>query len=146
MSSDALSRFIVEALRLSGALAITADKMVADIGLTAARWQVMGAISESRVPQPVAHLARDMRMSRQGVQRIVNELHKEGLIEFEPNPHHARAHLVVLTKRGAAVFETAIQRQERWMLSFRDALTDEELADAMSTMITIRENVEKRLF
>jgi DNA-binding MarR family transcriptional regulator len=141
-TSDVLSRFIVETLRLSGALAMNADEMVADIGLSFARWQVVGAIHDAPVPQPVAHIARDMRLSRQGVQRIVNDLHSDGLVEFLPNPHHARAQLVVLTDRGAAAFRTAIGRQDQWMKSFDQSLDDLRLQDATRTMIAIREHVE----
>lgn len=142
ISSDVLSRFIVETLRLSGALSLTADDMVADLGLSFARWQVVGAIHEAPVPQPVAHLARDMRLSRQGVQRIVNELHQDGLVAFEPNPHHARAHLVVLTASGLNAFKVAIERQDRWMKTFGNELNDPRLADATRTLIAIREHVE----
>lgn len=141
-SSDVLSRFIVETLRLSGALAMSADDMVADIGLSFARWQVVGAIHDAPAPQPVAHIARDMHLSRQGVQRIVNDLHTDGFVAFRPNPHHARAHLVVLTERGAKAFRTAIARQDNWMKSFDQALTDARLADATQTMIAIRRHVE----
>lgn len=50
-------------------------------------------------PQPVTWLARDRGANRQNVQRIVNDLHKEGLVTFEPNPHHRRAQLVALTEK-----------------------------------------------
>jgi DNA-binding MarR family transcriptional regulator len=42
-------------------------------------------------PQPVAWLARNLGANRQNVQRIVNDLHKEGLVAFENNPHHRRS-------------------------------------------------------
>jgi DNA-binding MarR family transcriptional regulator len=138
VSSDVVSRFIIETLRLSGALAMNADEMVADIGLSCARWQVVGSIYQAPFPQPVAHIARDMRMSRQGVQRIVNELHRDGLVAFQTNPHHAKAHLIVLTERGIGAFNTAIKRQEKWTSSFGDALTDAGLNQAIQTMIAIR--------
>lgn len=127
---------------LSGALAMNADDMVADLGLSFARWQVVGAIHESQLPQPVAHLARDMRLSRQGVQRIVNDLHHEGFVAFQPNRHHARAQLVVLTARGTDTFKAAIKRQDAWMKSFDDGLTDARLDAAAQTMIALRAHLE----
>jgi DNA-binding MarR family transcriptional regulator len=142
ITSDVLSRFIVEALRLSGALASYADEMVADIGLSSARMQVVGAIHDAPVAQPVAHLARGMRLSRQGVQRIVNELHDDGFVAFETNPHHQRAHLVVLTESGAKAFSIAIERQNIWMATIKDTLTNARLADATQTMIDIRDELE----
>jgi hypothetical protein len=61
------------------------------LGLTSARWQILGAIVAAERPQPVAWLARNLGANRQNVQRIINDLHKEGLVAFEPNPHHRRA-------------------------------------------------------
>ena len=45
-------------------------------------------------PEPVAWIARSMGLNRQGVQRIVNGLEKEGLVKFQFNPNHRRAQLV----------------------------------------------------
>jgi DNA-binding MarR family transcriptional regulator len=65
--------------------------------LTSARWQILGAIVYAPRPEPVTWLARDLGGNRQNVQRIVNDLHKDGLVEFQPNLHHRPARLVVLT-------------------------------------------------
>src|SRR5690606_28568652 len=73
-------------------------------------WQVIGAIAFADRPQPVAWLARDLGANRQNVQRIVNDLHGEGLIRFEPNPHHRRAKLVILTEKGQQAFEAAASK------------------------------------
>jgi MarR family len=72
---------------------------VAPLGLTSARWQILGAIVRAERPQPVAWIARDLGANRQNVQRVINNLHEAGLIDFEPNPHHRRAQLVVLTDK-----------------------------------------------
>ena len=50
------------------------DRLVADLGLTSARWQILGAVVTAERPQPVAWLARDLGANRQNVQRIVNDL------------------------------------------------------------------------
>lgn len=144
VSSKILSQFVLETLRLSSAFAAHADEMVADIGLTSARWQVVGAIMASHSAQPVAHLARDMCLSRQGVQRIVNELFKDGMVSFEPNPHHARAHLVKLTALGANAFNRAIERQDGWIKSVGNALDDSRLTTAINIMSDVRGLVENK--
>ena len=84
----AATELILETFRCNGRLLAAGDRLVAKLGLTSARWQVLGAIAYSPTPEPVARLARNMGLHRQGVQRIVNELEKEGLVEFRPNPHH----------------------------------------------------------
>src|ERR1700733_437018 len=96
-AGEALSNLVVDLFRLDSLLLTAGDRLVAPLGLTSARWQVLGAIITAERPQPVAWLARDLGGNRQNVQRIINDLHKDGLVEFETNPHHRRAHLVVLT-------------------------------------------------
>ena len=62
-------------------------------------------------PEPVAWLARDLGANCQNVQRIINDLHKEGLVAFAANPHHRRAQLVVLTDKGRRMFDAAVRLQ-----------------------------------
>src|SRR5215470_512065 len=112
--ADALTRLILEVFRVNGGLIAAGDRLVADLGLTSARWQVMGAIALSPVPEPVARLARSMGLHRQGVQRIVNELEQEGIVTLDDNPHHRRAKLVRLTKKGERLYGEADRRQKPW--------------------------------
>jgi hypothetical protein len=54
-AKDAVTQLVLETFRLNGCLLIAGDALVADIGLTSARWQVLGAIALSPMPLPVAH-------------------------------------------------------------------------------------------
>src|ERR1700754_1145247 len=110
-AGQALTGLILAIFRLNGRLLTAGDRLVAGLDLTSARWQGRGAIAPARRPQPVSWLARDMGLNRQGVQRIVNDMRDDGLLEIEPNPHHRRAHLVVLTRQGKAAFEAATKLQ-----------------------------------
>src|ERR1700754_4233675 len=110
-AGQALTDLILSVFRLNGRLLVAGDRLVAGLDLTSARWQVLGAIALAEQPQPVAWLARNMGLNRQGVQRIVNDMRDDGLLEIEPNPHHRRAHLVVLTRQGKAAFEAATKLQ-----------------------------------
>lgn len=101
------SRLSLEVFRLNGALIAAGDALVSPLGLTSARWQVMGAVAEARGGLPVAGIARNMGLVRQSVQRIADELAAENILHFVPNPHHRRARLVQLTERGAALFDAA---------------------------------------
>src|SRR5690606_39459435 len=107
-AADALTDLILTLFRVNNLTLTWGDRLVAPFGLTSARWQVLGAIVFAERPQPVAWLARDLGANRQNVQRIVNDLHKEGLIVFEPNPHHRRAQLVVLTDKRKQTYNAAV--------------------------------------
>ena len=110
----ALTQLVIEVFRLNGELLAAGDVLVADLGLTSARWQVLGAIAFSPVALPVAHLARNMGLTRQAVQRSVDEMRGDGLIRLEPNPHHRRAMLVTMTASGEAAYRAASERQALW--------------------------------
>src|SRR4051795_8784864 len=101
---EQLTDLIIETFRLNGRLLAAGDGLVADLGLTSARWQIMGAIALSPVPLPVASIARNMGLARQTVQKLVNEMESDGLLRFAPNPHHRRAQLVLFTDQGRAAY------------------------------------------
>lgn len=101
------SRLALEVFRLNGALIAAGDALVSPLGLTSARWQVLGAISEAGGGLPTAGIARNMGLTRQSVQRVVDDLFAMGFVRFAPNPHHKRAKLVQLTPEGTVAFAAA---------------------------------------
>ncbi len=101
------SRLVLEVFRLNGALIAAGDTLVAPLGLTSARWQVLGAITEAGGGLPTAGIARNMGLTRQSVQRVVDDLSTLGFVRFAPNPHHKRAKLVQLTPEGTVAFAAA---------------------------------------
>lgn len=119
---EALTALILDVFKLNGRLVLAGDRLVAELGLTSARWQVLGAIAYASKPESVAWHARTMGVNRQGVQRIVNELKKEEIVELQANPHHKRAHLVALTLKGRDLFDAAIELQTPWVNSLASGL------------------------
>jgi DNA-binding MarR family transcriptional regulator len=113
-AAAALTELFLEIFRLNGVLLGEGDRLVGDIGLTSARWQVMGAAALSPMPLPVAAIARNMGLTRQAVQRVANDLEQAGFVRFASNPHHQRAKLMVLTASGTAAYRAAIARQVPW--------------------------------
>jgi len=142
---EALTDLVLAVFRLNGRLLAAGDRLVADLGLTSARWQVLGAIALSPSLQPVAWLARNMGLNRQGVQRIVNEMREDGLVELRPNPHHRRAHLVALTKRGEDAFASASRLQAPWANALAKGISAEELAKTRRLLATLCERLDQEL-
>jgi len=138
----AVSTLILEVFRLNGRLLTAGDRLVAPLGLTSARWQVLGAIALASAPRPVAWLARDMGLNRQGVQRIVNELTEEGFVAFAENPHHRRAKLVMLTAKGRKACEAAERLQKPWVNDLANGLVANDLATASRVIETLRKRLE----
>jgi len=136
--SEILTELILETFRLNGRLLAAGDALVADIGLTSARWQVLGAIALSPVPLPVAHVARNMGLTRQAVQRLANEMERDGLVRFAANPHHQRARLALLTPSGKAAYDSAMKRQRQWSSSLAKGVAGKQIEAATKTLRTIR--------
>ena len=113
-AGTALTDLVLDLFRLANRMLVAGDRLVTGLGLTSARWQVLGAVVYAERPQPVAWLARDLGANRQNVQRIINDLEAAGLVGFETNPHHRRAQLVVLTDKGREVFAAAMHLQVPW--------------------------------
>ena len=137
-----LTDVIIGVFRLNGALLVCGDALVGDLGLTSARWQVLGAIALSPVPLPVAHLARNMGLTRQAVQRSVDEMRNEGLVRLDPNPHHRRAMLVTMTKLGSSAYRAASERQERWADVLAAGLSPEDIEAASLLMRELQRRLE----
>jgi len=133
-----LTDLILDLFRLSSRMLVAGDRLVAGLGLTSARWQILGTIVAADRAQPVAWLARDLGAARQNVQRIVNDLVKEGLVAFASNPHHRRAPLVVLTDKGRSTFEAAMSLQAPWVNKLSAGLRAEDIETTRSVMTALR--------
>ena len=141
-AGEALTGLILDLFRLDGLMLTAGDRLVARLGLTSARWQILGAIVAADRPQPVAWLARDLGANRQNVQRIINDLEKDGLVAFEANPHHRRAQLVVLTDKGRQVFDAAMQLQAPWVNALSDGLSLKDLETVHRVVLALRDKLE----
>ncbi|AWN35869.1 MarR family transcriptional regulator [Methylobacterium radiodurans] len=137
----AWSGLVVDVFRLNGDLIEGGDALVQDLGLTSARWQVLGAVALSPVPLPVAHIARNMGLARQSVQRIVDDMRDDGLVRTEPNPHHRRAPLVAMTPRGEAAYDQAMARKDLWADVLTEGLSSEDIEAACTVLRTLQQRI-----
>ncbi|MCR9220265.1 MAG: MarR family transcriptional regulator [Alphaproteobacteria bacterium] len=119
---DALTRVILEVFRLNGRLLAAGDRLTGPLGLTSARWQVLGALQEEGRPLTVAQIGRRMGLSRQNVQRIANDLAGLGFLAFRDNPDHRRAKLVALTDKAEATLARLDAVQADWVNRLADGL------------------------
>lgn len=142
-AANALTDLVLDLFRLNSRMLSAGDRLVADLGLTSARWQILGAIvQDADRPRPVAWLARDLGANRQNVQRIVNDLHADGLVAFRSNPHHRRAHLVVLTDRGRAAYAAAMDRQAPWANRLAQGLAVKDIETVHRVVKALRGKLE----
>ncbi|MFI9822300.1 MarR family winged helix-turn-helix transcriptional regulator [Streptomyces sp. NPDC052013] len=134
---DLLSRSALGVFRLNGQFLAIAEELARPAGLTAAWWQVLGAVLTE--PLPVSGIARTMGITRQSVQRIADLLVERGLAEYRPNPAHRRAKLLAPTERGRA----AITRIDPGHAAFAERLVqaygEADLARAVAALERLSE-------
>ena len=102
-----MTELVLALFRANGALLAMGDALVEPLGLTSARWQVLGAIALAEDPQTVPAIARAMGLTRQGVQKQVDRLLEEGRVVLTSNPSHRSSPLVSLTSEGRSTYAKA---------------------------------------
>ena len=137
---DAFTAIIIEIFRLNNLILEDGDRIAQPVGLSSARWQVLGIVEHGAVP--VAHVARNLGLSRQTVQQTADGLARDGFITYRENPHHRRAKLMQITAQGAQALEYVQAQQQAWAEQISGGQAPEDLAAALSVLRAIRERLE----
>lgn len=130
----ALTDLILEVFQLNGQLLTTGDRLSKTLGLTSARWQVLGSIDLAGHPLSVAQIGRRMGVSRQAVQRVANDLEALGFVTFESNPDHIRAKLVVPTAKGRKALNRITAIQIEWSNALAKGMDAARLSEAVEVV------------
>jgi DNA-binding MarR family transcriptional regulator len=133
------TELVLEVFRVNRLLLDAGDELTRPVGLSSARWQVLGVVEHG--PTPVAHVARLMGLTRQSVQQIADVLEKDGLIAYVANPHHRRAKLMALTPKGRTALDYVQQRQADWA----NALAAQHPLEALRTALTVLQQIRAYL-
>lgn len=131
-NSETLSGTALTAFKLNGQFLALAEQLARPAGLTAAWWQVLGAVIHE--PLPVAGIAREMGITRQSVQRIADLLVDKGLAEYRDNPAHRRAKLVRPTAAGRAAMSKIVPAHSGAADALAAVMGPAELAAALDAM------------
>lgn len=137
---ELFSTAAITSFRLNGQFLAVAEELARPAGLTAAWWQVLGAVL--RAPLPVAGIAREMGITRQSVQRIADLLVDKGLAEYRPNPAHRRAKLVAVTDEGLAAVQQINPQHAIISKRMMDELGPEQFALTVEVMTKLSAALE----
>ncbi len=111
-NGDAFIELTREIFLLNNLLLEAGNRLTAPVGLSSARWQILGIVEHG--PEPVANIARIWGLTRQSVQQTADALEKDGFVEYLENPHHRRAKLVSITPKGTTALEYIRTQQTSW--------------------------------
>ena len=131
----------IASFKLNGQFLAIAEELAGPAGLTAAWWQVLGAVL--REPLTVAGIAREMGITRQSVQRIADILADRGLAEYLPNPAHRRAKLLTPTAEGRAAIARISPGAAAAAAQLVKVLGRQALAEAVATLRSLSAALEE---
>ena len=112
--SRVIHDFLFEVNRLNSRLLAEEDRLVQAFGLTSARWKVLSILAIAELPLTVPQISRRLSLSRQNIQRLVDVMANEGIVEYRTNPDHKRAKLVSFTKKGEQQCSAILQEYIPW--------------------------------
>jgi DNA-binding MarR family transcriptional regulator len=138
----AVTRFLLETFRLKAALLDVGEKLTRACGTTGARWTLLSTLQLAGQPRTVPQIARTLGLKRQGIQRLVDALARDGLVALRPNPDHARAQLVAPTPAGLALLERVNRRQAEWANRVGERVAARTLDAAASGLEALRAAVD----
>ncbi|WP_059017010.1 MarR family transcriptional regulator [Mycobacterium sp. M26] len=118
--ADDVALLVADVFELAGLLRRTGEAVAAQEGQTQARWQLLSVLSEE--PLTVPQAARRLGITRQGVQRVVNDLVAAGLVEFADNPDHRTSPLAQLTAPGRRILVAITEQAAHENRRLADAL------------------------
>ncbi len=136
------TEIVLEIFKLSGVLNAEGDRLTEEYGLSSARWKILGAIERSETACTVPQIARMMGQSRQAVQRLVDLMHRDGLLSLLDNPKHKRAKLVALTTTGLDIYKKLDVKQAPWASRCSNHLSTTELEATLSVLRGITHKLE----
>lgn len=137
----AFTDLLLEVFRLNGLLLEAGDRLTRPLGLSSARWQVLGVVEHG--PITVSGIGRVMGLARQSVQQLTDVLEREGFVTYVENPGHRRARLVQLTAKGEKAAARLIPAQADWANRLGEGQSAEALQAALTTLRTLRERLEQ---
>lgn len=111
-----VTSIVMSIFRLNGQMVESGNHFAGQHGLTAARWQMLGAIMLVPHPPSIPQISALIGMTRQGVLKQINQLVEDGLVRALPNPGHKRSPLYTLTEQGRAAYDAL---EERWQARAR---------------------------
>jgi DNA-binding MarR family transcriptional regulator len=129
--------------RLNGMFMSRGERTAAGGGLTAARWSVLGTLVRAGQPLTVPEIARIGGQARQGIQRLVNTMVADELLDWQDNPGHATSRKVVLTEKGRKLHSALRDKQELWSERCAKELTIDELKTLIGLIGRLTERLEK---
>lgn len=134
MHFQLLEDLILEIFSLNGKLTRFGDHFTAEEGLSGSRWQILGALYHSTTPLTSPQLAEKTGMTRQGMQKQLNQLLEQGLLQMLVNPQHKRSSQFTLSEQGTQVYEKTTARWIETATPWAEQFSQADLENALNVL------------
>jgi DNA-binding MarR family transcriptional regulator len=128
------TQIVLELFKLNGLLVAEGDQITKEHALSSARWKILGALALSPNPMTVPQIANKMGQTRQSVQRLVDAMQKGGFLDYQENPYHKRAKLVVISNKGEKIYKLLERKQIPWANSSSANISARDMDVALSVL------------
>jgi DNA-binding MarR family transcriptional regulator len=125
---------------LNGLFLTVAEQLAAPAGLTATRWQVLGAVLKEPLTQ--SEIARRMGITRQSVRRTSLQLVEEGMLHFTSNPSNRKAMLLQPTENGYAAIKKIKPQHAAFAKQLEERLGKDQVQKILDTIAELRQTLE----
>ena len=142
-NAEDFALLIADIYDVAGMLRRHGDQVAATYSQTQTRWQLLSVISEDYWTVPLA--ADRLGTSRQAVQRVANELVKDGLAVFSKNPRHRRSPFLRPTPQGRSTLHAitaAVRERNRAIL---ERLGDLKISETRAALRLLAVEVRSEL-
>jgi DNA-binding MarR family transcriptional regulator len=141
-SAILLTEYFDEMLRGTPRLSAASDLFVPENGPKGLAMTVLTAVVRAERPPTVPQIGRSLGYPRQTIQRHVDTLIDDGLVEAIDNPDHKRAKRLEPTSAGRALYKQSHRASLAWAKEFTADLDAEDMATTLRTMRAIRAKLE----
>ncbi|MCR9200203.1 MAG: MarR family transcriptional regulator [Planctomycetaceae bacterium] len=135
-----LAELIDEVVTLQQSVLTASDKIGGKLGLTRSLWQVLCATENA--PLSVPQISRALNLTRQSVQRSVNILVRDGLLETIPNPDHKNSPLVEHSRKTQLAFRRVSRLQVVWADRLADGWSVNDLTTVIQMLRLLRTSID----
>jgi DNA-binding MarR family transcriptional regulator len=140
--SNALTDLIRTVLRMNATVQKSGTRLMRGTGITNARWQTLSELFALEKRVTVSELARHMGLTRQAVQRLADDMARDGLVEFAENPGDARAMHLLLTEAGRAAYHDAQECEWQWTNAIAEDFDAEQIVRAVALLEAITQKMQ----
>jgi DNA-binding MarR family transcriptional regulator len=141
-ASNAFTDLIRAVLRTNATVQKSGTRLMRGTGITNARWQLLSELFALEQRVTVSELARHLGVTRQAIQRLADDMARDGLVEFVKNPGDARAMHLLLTEAGKARYYEAQECEWQWTNAIAQDFDTRQISDAAALLEAITQKIQ----